>query len=90
MRSLLSAPPTAVWRHRLRLDGKQDNEYQQGLEGNVDLPTLSASMRNPEEEEYRNKVTTDVDDVFTESLDYAAGRAESQSRSLPVVSCRLN
>ena len=52
------------------------------LEGNVDLPTLSKSMRNPEEEEYRNKVTTKVDDIFTESLDYAAGRAESRSRSL--------
>jgi hypothetical protein len=55
------------------------------LEGNLDLPMLSDIMRVPEQEEYRNKVVRYVDDVFTESLDHAAGRGESQNRQLPRV-----
>jgi hypothetical protein len=52
--------------------------------------TLCDTLRDPEEKEaYRNKVATYVDDVFTENLDYVAGRVESQSRSLPIVTDEL-
>lgn len=52
--------------------------------------TLCETLRDPEEKEaYRNKLATYVDDVFTENLDYVAGRVESQSQSLPIVTDEL-
>ena len=59
------------------------------LEGNIDLPMLCATMKDPEQREYGNKIIAYVDDVFTESLNSAGARIESQNRSARTMSHEL-
>ena len=47
------------------------------LEGNIDLPMLCATIKDPEQREYSNKIITYVDNVFTESLDSTSTRIEN-------------
>jgi len=47
------------------------------LEGNINLPILYATIKDPEQQEYSNKIIAYMDDVFTESLNSASARIES-------------
>ena len=51
------------------------------LEGNINLPILSAKIKDPEQQEYSNKIIAYVDDVFTESLNSTNTRIKSQNWS---------
>jgi hypothetical protein len=49
------------------------------LDGNLDLANLVRDMANPDEGEYRLKVKTFVDDVFTATLDEALAKEAMES-----------
>ena len=59
------------------------------LEGNINLPMLCATIKDPEQQEYGNKIIAYMDDVFTESLNSASTRIESWNRLARTISHKL-
>ena len=60
------------------------------LHGNLSLPNLIQDLANPDEEDYRSRVKTYVDDVFNQTLDEALVReAVDRGKKTTVVEPRL-